>query len=251
MGADQKLDWHGAAASLVGWWQEAGVDLLVQEEPRDWFATPVPAATAPPTPASARAPEAPAARAQLPDTLEAFLAWRLSEKAPEARWPGHPIAPHHPSGASLMVLLDQPEREDAESGELLSGAAGRLFDRMLAAIGLDRSQVHLASVATVRPATGRVLPEIAAELQAIARRHVALAAPKRLLVMGDAASRAMLSTIVAEARGSLRPINLENGQTGGEALAVATYHPRFLLDRPACKADAWRDLKMVIGGLNP
>ncbi|RDE06603.1 uracil-DNA glycosylase family protein [Sphingomonas aracearum] len=254
MGADQNLDWRAAAASLIGWWQEAGVEYLADESPRDWFAAPPPAPQPQPSAPAEGSPDpvaAPTALAPLPATRDAFTAWRLSDAAPEARWPGRPLAPTGAAGAALMILLDQPEREDAESGQLLSGAAGRLFDRMLAAIGLDRSAVYLASVATVRPAAGRVFPEVAADLQAIARHHVALAAPRRLLLMGDAASRAILSTTSSEARGGLRAVNLENGQAAVEVAAVATYHPRFLLDRPACKADAWRDLQMVIRGLQP
>ena len=256
MGADQNLDWHAAAASLIGWWQDAGVDLLVEETPRDWFAAPPPAATAPPAAAPApavQAPavEAPAGRAPLPQTLAEFLDWRVSDAAPEARWPGRPVPPQGPADAQVMVLLDQPEREDAESGALLTGAPGRLFDRMLAAIGLTREAVHLASVATVRPATGRVLPEIAADLHLIAAHHVRLVAPRRLLVMGDAASRAILSTGVWEARGGLRRINLQGGEEAGGTQVLATFHPRFLLDQPACKAEAWRDLQMLIGGLQP
>src|SRR3546814_16360651 len=78
----------------------------------------------------------------LPDAIDAFEAWRIGPGAPEAGWPGSPIATRGNPAADLAIVVDMPEREDGET--LLSGAAGVLFDRMLAAIGRDRSSVYLA-----------------------------------------------------------------------------------------------------------
>src|SRR3546814_5964930 len=75
-------------------------------------------------------------------TIDAFEAWRIGPGAPEAGWPGSPIATRGNPAADLAIVVDMPEREDGET--LLSGAAGVLFDRMLAAIGRDRSSVYLA-----------------------------------------------------------------------------------------------------------
>jgi DNA polymerase len=236
MGADQHLDWNGAAASALDWWHEAGVDTLVDEAPRDWLA-----AAAPPGDAPAAAEPVPAA---LPATLAEFETWRVSAAAPDSGW-GPPIAPQGSAESGLMVLVDQPEREDAATGQLLSGDAGRLFDRMLAAIGRDRRTIYLASFAVARPVTGRIAPEAAAALAELARRHVALAAPKRLLVMGDAANRALLGTNAVESGSNLHVLKLDTGQTE----AVATFHPRFLLENPARKARAWRDLQVLIGDM--
>ena len=79
---------------------------------------------------------------------------------------------------------------------------------------------------------------------------LALAAPKRLLLMGNAASRAVLGADVARARGRLHGINPKGGTTAAAAGtgAVASFHPRFLLERPAAKAEAWKDLQMLIEG---
>ncbi|WP_288457646.1 uracil-DNA glycosylase family protein [uncultured Sphingomonas sp.] len=235
MGADQNLDWAAAAASALDWWRDAGVDVLVADEPLRWLEAPPPA----PTPAIAPATAAPAPDV-LPDTLEAFAAWRLGEGAPDAGWGGVPIAASGPAGATVMILVDCPERDDRDV--LMEGPVGRLFDRMLAAIGLDRAQVALAAVCARRPTTGRVPRDIEARLGTIARHHVELVAPKRLLAMGDAASRAILSMNVADARGRYHPLNHRNGTV---TEVVATHHPRFLLDRPAAKTEAWRDLLML------
>ncbi|MEO5866610.1 MAG: uracil-DNA glycosylase [Sphingomonas sp.] len=255
MGANQITDWHDAVASAVAWWIDAGVDTIADETPRDWLAKAV-AADRAPVPAGVvdEAPTAP----PLPDTLEAFVEWRTGPDAPEALWPGPVVAAQGVAGAPLMIVIDLPEREDAESGVLMSGAAGRLFDRMLAAIGLDRSSAYLVALCTKRPVAGRIAPEIEERQAEILRHHVALAAPKRLLLLGNAPSRAITGADVAPARGSLHAVNLEGGtveRTNDDGsdrtrtLAVATFHPRLLLERPAMKAEAWKDLQMLIGGL--
>jgi uracil-DNA glycosylase len=250
MGANQNYDWHSVAASAIDWWIDAGVDALVDETPREWLAAiaaPARAATA--SSAGLPALEAPPAPA-LPDTLDAFLAWRVSDAAPEAAWPGAIIAAQGPVNALLLVLVDVPEREDSEAGALLSGAAGRLFDRMLAAIGQSRASIYLVAVCAKRPVTGRIAPEIEERLNEIARHHIALVAPKRVLLLGNAPSRALLGADVAPARESLRAVNLSGGNKAVTVEAVASFHPRFLLERPAQKAEAWRDLQMLIGGLD-
>lgn len=61
-------------------------------------------------------------------------------------WDGISLTATGPADATLMVLVDCPDRDDGEAGQILSGAPGRLFDRMLAAIGQSRETVHLASV---------------------------------------------------------------------------------------------------------
>ena len=231
MGFEYPGDWQAAAASTLDWWREAGVDTLVDDAPRDWLAKLTPVATSVPAVAD------PAA---LPNVLADFLAWRAGNAAPEARWRGASIAASGPHDANLMVLVDCPDRDDSDC--LLSGEAGKLFDRMLAAIGLKRDVVHVAAVCARRPLGGRMPAEVQAELHRLARHHVRLVAPERLLLMGDGAARALLDRQVGAARGSLHSINHERG----ESRTVATFHPRLLLERPAQKADAWRDLQLLM-----
>ncbi len=73
----------------------------------------------------------------LPDTLDAFVAWRIGDAAPEAGWPVPRSRRTGPADAGLMIVTDMPEREDGD-GCCCRAPAGRLFDRMLAAIGRDR-----------------------------------------------------------------------------------------------------------------
>ena len=248
MGADQKIDWRTVMASALDWWREAGVDALVDDRPRDWLAPVEPAKSV----HRAAAPiDSMPVEAPLPDNLPAFETWRVGPEAPEAGWPGRPLAAQGSAVADLMVMIDLPEREDADTGVLMSGPAGRLFDRMLAAIGLDRASIYLVPVCTVRPTAGRIAPELEDRLNRIARHYVALVSPKRLLLLGNAPSRAMLAVDAMQARGSLHAVNPGDGketmnQNKAVTRAVASFHPRFLLERPAAKAEAWKDLQMLI-----
>lgn len=250
MGADQNFDWNQAVASALDWWREAGVDTTIDEAPRNWLVRPAPTPAIDP---GVTIGDAVAASGALPDTLPrtlaAFETWRIGAEAPEAGWHGRPFAAAGNAAAEILIVIDMPEREDAESGQLLSGAAGRLFDRMLAAIGRDRSSVYLVPLCAARPAAARIAPEIETRLGELLSHHIALAAPKRVLLMGNAPSRAMLGLDFLRARGSLRPVNHEAGTIRCSFEAVATFHPRFLIEQPAKKAEAWKDLQMLIGGL--
>ena len=234
MGADQNFDWGRAAASALEWWHEAGVDAIVDDMSRDWLEE---------APATDILPGA-APAGTLPTTLEAFLAWRTGPAAPEAGWPGRALGVQGDAATGLMIVVDMPDREDEATGLLLSGGAGRLFDRMLAAIGRSRQSTYLAALMLKRPPAGRVPDETAQALAALIRHHLSLAAPKRVLVLGNAASRAITGMDVAHARGNLHAVN----HGGGTSQIVASFHPRFLLERSAAKADAWTDLKLLIGG---
>ncbi len=169
---------------------------------------------------------------------------RISAAAPEASWGMTPIAAEGPADADLMIFIEMPEREDAAAGRLLSGAAGKLFDKMLRAIGRSRNDVLVAAVAAARPGSGR-LPDAAVEpLATIARHHLSLTAPKAALLFGNA-TRAIIGQECASARGTLHAVNHD----GGKTVAVASFHPRLLLERPERKADAWRDLQLLMKAL--
>jgi DNA polymerase len=240
MGADQNLDWTALTASALEWWRDAGVDVVVEDSAFPWLDTPAPATVPLKSLTTSELPLA--SVAPLPATLDAFAEWRMGEHAPDARWGGPAIAATGVAGSALMVLVDCPERGDREA--LMEGPVGRLFDRMLAAIGLDREAILLSAVCVRRPTTGRIPREIEERLGDIARHHVALAAPKKLLVLGDAASRAVLGTNAGAARGRWHQVNPTSGMP---VPVVASHHPRLLLDRPAAKPEAWKDLLLLTG----
>ncbi|MFZ3482306.1 uracil-DNA glycosylase family protein [Sphingomonas sp. 3-13AW] len=242
MGADQHQDWRKAAESVLDWWADAGADTLVQELPRDWL---VPEERPAPLPAPQlqTAPTASDAAAGYPDEYQQFVAYRMGDAVPDAKWAQVRVAPvGDPATATLMVLTDVPEEGDVAAGRLLSGPEGRLLDRMLAAIGVTREQTLFASVCVARPLAGRVPRASATELEALARHLVKIVRPRRLLLLGQTASRAVLGPDAAgngDCSNALIPDNLA-------CKAVATYHPRVLLERPMCKAEAWRDLQLLI-----
>ena len=242
MGADQNHDWRASIASALEWWRDAGVDCEIDDLPRDWLAR------APAPPVAVRLPgqvaETAVAPPTLPATLDEFAAWRLGPAAPEAGWPGQALGTQGDVASGLMIVVDMPDREDDSAGSLLSGNAGALFDRMLAAIGRDRQSIYLAALAVKRPPAGRVTEEMGQKLEALIRHHLSLARPKRVLVLGNAASRAITGLDVANARASLREVN----HGGGTSEVVASFHPRFLLEKPVAKADAWKDLRVLMGG---
>ncbi len=247
MGADQTIDWRNSAASALDWWHEAGVDTLVDDVPRDWFAAPEPLIVPAAVPVAPVAPVA--APSAMPLLFADFLNWRSGAEVPEADWSGVSLAAIGPADATVMVLVDCPDRDDGDAGALLSGASGRLLDRMLAAIGLTRDEVHLAAVCAKRPTAGRIHSEVEARLSEIAKHHIALVAPERLLLLGNAASRAILGMELQAARGRLHGFNHKNADTGaGSTNVVASFHPRFLIEKPAAKAEAWKDLQMLMGG---
>lgn len=238
-----------AATSLMRWWHDAGVDTLVEDRPRDWLSrpavAPAPVAQPAPVPAPARVP-APAPKvAALPESLDDLIAWMgESPDVPEARWGRTRILPTGDPKSDLMIIIEMPEPDDAEAGVLLAGEVGALFDRMLVAIGRDRQSVWLSPFATVR-SVGRVSREIGHRLTHIARHQIELVAPRRLLIMGDLPNRALIGENWQDGRGSLQSINF--GAVNVEA--VSTFHPRLLHDRPAFKAQAWKDLQLLMKGL--
>ncbi len=228
-------DGASALQSMLSWWQLAGVDVLVDDSPRTWLR----AATIPAS-ASVQTPLAPSPAA-LPATLESLANWLSShETFPELG--STRLAPIGTIAGGLMLLTDMPDQADLAAGSLLTGAAGRLLDGMLGAIGRDRASAYLATLAPGRPATGKISEKLEDELGRIARHHMALTRPRAVLMIGDATIRALTGMGLAPARGSIHGINLD----GGTVPAVATFHPRFLLQHPALKADAWADLRMLM-----
>lgn len=141
-----------------------------------------------------------------------------------------------------MVISDIPDIEDMAAGTLLTGDIGRLFDAVMAAIGLDRTKIYLSSLAIARPTGGLISEGDAVRLTSRMRRHIALVAPSRVLLLGDKASRALLQTVDGGNGIGLRPLNHE----GGTLDAIAISHPRFLLKQPSAKMGSWRQLQFLI-----
>ncbi|CAM8670340.1 MULTISPECIES: uracil-DNA glycosylase family protein [Sphingobium] len=230
------------ADAYLAWWRLAGVDSAIGESPVNWLR---PVAARPATPMAATIT---ASIVEKPRTLESFLEWLAHDPAqPERRWTGAQIAPSGPAQATLMVVTDLPDPFDIGEGRLLADRAGLLFDAMLRAIGLHRDAIHLASLFTARPPGGMVEAADLVHAADRMRTHVALAQPRRLLLLGDRTIRALMPTDGAASPDSLRQFNHD----GGIVPAVATFHPRLLLTQPAAKAECWRALQSLIEETRP
>ncbi len=228
-----------AADAYLAWWQLAGVECAVAEDAVDWL-RPVSAIAR--TAVSSQRP-VPAPVPGKPDSLQAFGAWAISDSAaPERRWPGSVLLPTGPASAPLMIVTDMPDPADVGAGVVMAEKAGLLLDAMLRAIGLQRDGVYIASLFFARPPGGMVEARDLAFASDRMRTLVSLAAPRRLLVLGDRTNRALLATNGEGREDGLRPFNHD----GGTVPAMATFHPRLLLSQPAAKAECWRALQMLI-----
>jgi DNA polymerase len=223
------------AASVIGWWIEAGVDVAIQEKPRAWLgeaATHMPASAS--EPAAALHPVDAS-----PNSLEAFRGWLgQSSTLPFSTPSTKRVLPMGLEAAEIMLLADMPAPEDVADDQPIGGAAWELTQRMLAAIGLGPDQAYVASLTCSYSPGSRLADKDLEACAAIARRHIALARPKRLLLLGDSPNRALLGKPLTTARGHVHKI--EGVRT------VATFHPRQLLQRSSDKALAWRDLLLLM-----
>ncbi|GAB4143103.1 MAG: hypothetical protein Tsb0016_11970 [Sphingomonadales bacterium] len=143
--------------------------------------------------------------------------------------------------ARIMLVGEAPGADEDREGRPFVGRAGQLLDKMLAAIGLDRDQVYITNILPWRPPGNRnpSAAEIAICLPFV-RRHIALAAPELLVLLGAVSAKALLDTNrgITSLRGRWTEVDIE-----GRAIPVLpTLHPAFLLRQPDQKALAWHDL---------
>jgi uracil-DNA glycosylase family 4 len=221
------------ARSALAWWLEAGVDVAVQEEPRDCL-TPAPRPKAAPEPS----PQ-PNLLQPSQETLAELRDWLASSvQLPLAGPAAKRVLPHGPEQAPVMQHSDSPAVEDAAAGQPIGGDAWKLAERMLAAIGIKAEEAYSASVSCFHAPGARMTPGDREACAEIARRHIALAKPKRLLLLGDGPCLTLLGKRLVEARGHVHKV--EGVRT------IATFHPRHLVNRPLDKSLAWKDLLLLM-----
>jgi len=234
-------DWTAQLAAAQAWWREAGVDHTYVDEPTGWLAAPAeagPTAPSAPPPAVSVAPP-PAAtriggdRARRPATLADFGEWWLTEPTLDPAPAERRMLPRGAAGAALMVLVPMPEAEDR--GELLSGAQGRLLTAILAAFGFARDDAYLASVVPSPAPAVDWAALAAAGLGEVLAHHVALAAPRRLIVFGRDVSP-LLGHDPTQAAPNLTHFELESGSV---PMLVAP-SLAALIGKPALKRALWR-----------
>ena len=150
-----------------------------------------------------------------------------------------------PSGR-IMLIGEAPGRDEDIQGLPFVGRAGKLLDRMLAEIGLDRRKVYVTNVLNWRPPQNREpSPEEAAACLPFLHRHVELADPKLMILLGAVSVRHVLGLNegITRLRGKW---HFYQSITLNRSIPVMpTLHPAYLLRQPAAKRLAWRDLLAV------
>lgn len=230
---------HAQIAAAFDWWRDAGVDADFHDEPLDWLAKAALPEEPEIRPAFAKAAPAPAeegpalAAIALPDSLAAFAPWWLTEPGLDNGMTAGRVPPRGSAHAKVMVMVDQPEREDAD--RLLSGPQGRLLDAMLAAMGLGEDDAYVASVLPRHTPHADWEAVTAAGFGKIAARHVALAAPERLIVFGGNILP-LFGNDLPLSPAVLRQFN----QQGVNVPLLAEVELAALLERPRWKARFWQ-----------
>ena len=245
----QDTYWQDRAA--LEWQVELGVTDAILDAPLDRYALdPVPvkaapvAAAVPPNAAPALdavavARAAAAAAPDLPALAVAIAAFEHCEIKLGAR---NAVFADGQPGAAVMIVGEAPGREEDRAGRPFVGQAGQMLDRMLAAIDLGRAHddparaVYITNVMPWRPPSNRTpdADEIAMMLPFL-ERHIALADPQIIVLMGNTPCQALLGQ---------KGITTLRG-TWAEALGkpcLPMFHPAYLLRNPAAKRAAWADL---------
>lgn len=264
------------AAALLAFYVEAGVSEALGDEPVNRYeladATAPARETAPrsemarggrPDPRGDAALAAPAPRAVAPssipleDTQAAESAREIAARCKTldelkqalANFEGCPLrytaknlvfADGNPQ-ARIMLIGEAPGRDEDLQGLPFVGRAGQLLDRMLTAIGLDRTSVYIINTLPWRPPGNRTpTPAEHAVCMPFVERHVELVDPEILVLLGGVAAKQMLGTDtgIMRLRGKWASVKL----SGRDVPALPTLHPAYLLRQPAQKQLAWRDL---------
>ena len=245
---------------LLAFYVEAGVDEAIGPDPIDRFAALPPPAAAPNSPVSrpvaAAANTVPASvqvplaqtssqlaqacstLAELRQALESFDGLPMRKAALHTVFAdGNPQAP-------VMFIGEAPGQEEDMQGLPFVGKSGKLLDRMLESIGLNRADgAYITNVVPWRPLDNRSpsLDEVAV-CRPFLMRHIQLADPKLLVLLGGVPASAVLetSTGITRLRGAWQNLTVAEGSA--PIPAMPTFHPSYLLRTPAGKRLAWRDL---------
>jgi uracil-DNA glycosylase family 4 len=151
--------------------------------------------------------------------------------------------------AHVMFVGEAPGYEEDISGRPFVGRSGKLLDRMMEAIGLDRTKAYIANVVPWRPPGNRTpTPQETAICLPFIRRQIELADPDILVCLGQPATQTLLVTQQGITKTRGRWFKFDTGKR--EIRAMATLHPAYLLRQPLQKRLAWRDFLALKKALN-
>src|SRR5438105_4159735 len=255
---------------LLVFYVEAGVDCALSEQPVNRLSVPdiIPAPrettiTQPVRTISAAIPPARAAAVLAPEaailsareaartapTLEALRALleNFDGCALKATATRLVFADGNPQ-ARIMFVGEAPGREEDIEGLPFVGRSGKLLDRMISAIGLDRSSAYIANVIPWRPPGNRTpTPQETQICLPFIQRQIELVNPDVLVTLGNPSTQTLLSTRegIMKTRGKWFDYD-----TGTRTIrAIATFHPAYLLRSPSYKRMSWQDLRAIAKAL--
>lgn len=149
-----------------------------------------------------------------------------------------------PPDASLMFIGEGPGRDEDLSGRPFVGKAGQLLNKIIEAMGFQRSEVFIANVVKCRPPGNRTpLPDEMAACSPILRRQIEAVNPKMIVVLGGTALKHFVgpSASIMRMRGNF--LEWQGRQF------MPTFHPAYILRNPRAKREVWEDMKKVMAFL--
>ena len=246
-------DEYAAALAALDWQVDLGADEAIEERPVDRYAHAAAAMEEARKPAPAAAP-APALSPEVDPVADARRAAEAAQgldglRAAMAAFEGcelkrgarNLVFCDGDPNARVMIVGEAPGRDEDREGRPFVGRAGRLLDRMFAAIGLSRHEggLYITNVLPWRPPQNRdPRPEEVAMMLPFLERHVALADPDLLVLMGNHSCGALLG------RKGITRLRGNWAQALGKP-ALPMFHPAYLLRNPHAKREAWHDLLML------
>jgi len=146
--------------------------------------------------------------------------------------------------SKIMIIGEGPGANEDLEGKPFVGRAGKLLDKMLNSINLDRKKVYISNVVNYRPPENRkpTEDEIDRYLPYL-KMHIQIINPKILILLGSTALNTLVGNqvVISKARGKW--IEKEIGNS--KIWVIASFHPAFLMRQPEQKKLAWIDLKMI------
>jgi len=151
--------------------------------------------------------------------------------------------------SKIMLIGEAPGHDEDIEGKPFVGRSGKLLDKMLNAINLDREKVYIANIIPWRPPANRKPTEEEINMcLPLIHKHIELINPKVLLLLGSTSTYALLKdkTPITKIRGKWFPLNIN----GKNIQAMPTFHPAFLLRQQKQKKYVWEDLQNVRDSIN-
>ena len=146
--------------------------------------------------------------------------------------------------SKIMIVGEGPGANEDAEGKPFVGRAGKLLDKMLAAIQLDRTKVYITNVVNYRPPSNRKPTEEEIDRYfPYLKSHIEIINPKILLLLGSTALNTLVGNdvVISKARGKW----IQKDIGGAKPWIIASFHPAFLMRQPEQKKLAWIDLKMI------